>query len=47
MVFGAQKKLIIIHGIPRLCQQYVVFYGTIQVLHHQRGGWVGSDNGNF
>ena len=22
-------------------------YGTIQVLHHQKGGWVGSDNGNF
>ena len=20
--------------------------GTIQVLHHQRGGWVGSENGN-
>ena len=21
--------------------------GTIQVLRHQRGGWVGSENGNF
>ena len=21
--------------------------GTIQVLRHQRGGWVGSQNGNF
>ena len=21
--------------------------GTIQVLPHQRGGWVGSENGNF
>ena len=22
-------------------------YGTIQALRHQRGGWVGSENGNF
>jgi hypothetical protein len=22
-------------------------YGTIQVLRQQRGGWVGSENGNF
>ena len=22
-------------------------FGTIQVLRQQRGGWVGSDNGNF
>ena len=32
-----------LHDVPK----GVVALGTIQVLRHQRGGWVGSENGNF
>ena len=27
-------------------EKFRICFGTIQVLRHQRGGWVGSENGN-
>ena len=35
--------------IPTLqnIESIILSLGTIQVLRHQRGGWVGSENGNF
>ena len=29
------------------CMEIETALGTIQVLRHQRSGWVGSENGNF
>ena len=34
-------------GIIVLQQRFDGPLGGIQVLRHQRGGWVGSENGNF
>ena len=37
-----QKKLYVV-----TVSIFLFKLGTIQVLRHQRGGWVGSENGNF
>ena len=34
-------------GILYIIDVFWYYYGTIQVLRQQRGGWVGSENGNF
>ena len=35
-------------GLLRIYELYdEITLGSIQVLRHQRGGWVGSENGNF
>ena len=39
---GKERKL------PHITNVYqITYFGTIQELRHQRGGWVGSENGNF
>jgi hypothetical protein len=37
------------HCVRCICffENILDLLGTIQVLRHQRGGWVGSENGNF
>ena len=50
-IFGGKSK----YSMENYCSYFLnvsevfqnIKLGTIQVLRHQRGGWVGSENGNF
>ena len=45
----AMLVLLVFMGCVSLavCYKNIRYLGTIQVVRHQRGGWVGSENGNF
>ena len=47
MVEPMGRNLDVSLGSNKFLAMLNITLGTIQVLRHQRGGWVGSENGNF